>query len=103
MICRAAILFRMALGSLVVLLRNTGRLIDVRGSIEGWAADAGILTPPVDSSSILETWDEISAALTKIQEFDVSSVEVGHLAALIPEQLLLVTQCERIAIWAFLM
>jgi|HubBroStandDraft_6_1064221.scaffolds.fasta_scaffold111343_2 hypothetical protein len=98
MICRAAILLRMALGSLVLLANGTGLVSAFATWIEGWAVSCGVLAAPLAGNDVLDVWDEVAIALDDIDGAATSSTfaEVTLAAA---DSMIRLGQCERIALW----
>jgi hypothetical protein len=100
MVCRAALLLRLALGSALMVLNGSVSRTVAREWIQGWGFRCQALsTPAIGDVSIV--WSELSDSLAALDK-EEERANSRNLYAIAPEHLTRLGQCERIALWALL-
>jgi len=102
MICRAAILLRIALGSAALLVADSGTpAATLRSWLDNLAIRSAIPAMPVNGSDVVdELWDGIMGAVDVFGQLDPPLPSFADMIARAAEPIILVGQCERIAIWS---
>lgn len=102
MICRAAILLRIAIGSATILIADSGtQPATLRNWLENLALSSALPAIPIDGDDVFdELWDGIMDALDAIGRLDPALPTFAEMVALAARPIILLGQCERIAIWS---
>jgi hypothetical protein len=101
MICRAGILLRMALGSVNLLVVDSGFQQTVfRNWLQRVAIESAVITAMSGSEDRFGLWDAIADELNVLAADTSGLSSFAEVVAILPREIMVLSECERIAILA---
>ena len=101
MISRAALLLRFALGATVLLITDSGlQLSAFQHWLKTWAIRSSVSASERSPSDTLALWEDVNVALDDVQQCDPGVITFAEMLAKVSTSIVLLGECERIALWA---